>query len=105
MKHLSQTLEKIRFGLITFHGWRSDEQAYCRLSILDLQGFEFQPMPKLTEVCFYQLDPSKWYLDPSLIPQIQQVFHRKLPFVNTVFNDFPNVFPDYDGIAVPDVEK
>ena len=51
-------------------------------------------MPKLTEVGFLRLDP-------SLIPQIQQVFHMKLPFVNTVFsNDF-----FADGIAVPDVEK
>ena len=78
---------------------------------LDLQGFEFQSMPKLTEVCFYRLDP-------SLVPQIQQVFHRKLPFVNTVFqedgeednrdvvSDFlDDFFPDYDGIAVPDIEK
>ena len=53
-------------------------------------------MPKLTEICFYQLDP-------SLVPQIQQVFRRKLPFVNTVFSD--DVFVDYDGIAVPDIDK
>ena len=53
-------------------------------------------MPKLTEVCFHRLDP-------SLIPQIQQVFHRKLPLVNTVFSD--DVSANYDGIAVPDVEK
>ena len=53
-------------------------------------------MLKLTEVCFYQLDP-------TLIPQIQQLFHRKLPFVNTVFSD--DGFVDYDGIAVPDIDK
>jgi hypothetical protein len=34
--------------------------------------------------------------------KIQRVFHRKLPFVNTVFSD--DLFADY-GIAVPDVEK
>jgi len=95
MKHLSQTLEKIRFRLPT-HAWRS-EQGWLDLekTSLDLQGFEFQPMLKLTEVCFHQLDP-------SLHPQIQQVFHRELPLVNTVFSNLA----DYDyGIAVPDVEK
>ena len=110
MKNLSQTLEKVRFDLVA-HAWHSDEQAYRPLSILDLQKFEFQPMPKLTEVCFYQTkdddddsddDDRPPNPDPSLIPQIQQVFHRKLPFVNTVFSP---IFPDYDGIAVPDIEK
>ena len=70
--------------------------------LLDLQGFEFQPMPKLTEVCFHH-PMDRTPMDPSLIPQIRQVFHRKLPFVNTVLSE--DSFADDYGIAVPDVEK
>ena len=78
---------KIRFSLTT---WHMDP------ILLNLQEFEFLPMPKLTEVCIHRLDP-------IFIPQIQQLFDRKFPFVKTEFSNDDTA--DYYGIAVPGIEN
>ena len=62
-------------------------------------------MPKLTEVCCYVKHGLDQTLDQSLIPQIEQFFRSKLPFVNTVVHFDGDIPLDYGGIAVPDIEK
>ena len=84
--------KKIRFSLIT-HAWRLEGWLPI---LLNLQEFQFLPMPKLTEVCFHRLDP-------MIIPQIQQLFDRKFPCVKTEFSDDDTA--DCYGIAVPGVEN
>lgn len=75
MKHLSKSLEKIRFGLDIFP-WRYMEL----IPLAELHKFEFQPMPNLTNV--YILG-----LQVTFHPQILHLFGKKLPNVKVMLSD------------------
>ena len=75
MKHLSKSLEKIRFGLDIFP-WRYMEL----IPLAELHRFECQPMPNLTNV--YILN-----LQMTFHPQILQLFGKKLPNVKVMLSD------------------
>ena len=76
MKHLSKSLEKIRFGLDIFP-WRNMEL----IPLAELHRFECQPMPNLTNV--YILG-----VQMTFHPQILQLFGKELPNVKVMLSDY-----------------
>ena len=76
MKHLSKSLEKIRFGLDIFP-WRNMEL----IPLAELHQFECQSMPNLTNV--YILG-----VQMTFHPQILQLFGKELPNVRVTLSDY-----------------
>ena len=79
MKHLSKSLEKIRFGLDVFP-WLYMEL----IPLAELHQFECQSMPNLTNV--YILG-----VQMTFHPQILQLFGKELPNVRVTLSDYKPV--------------